>query len=634
MGLGEKKYIVPALVVMKCTEQKTTGKDNTCKNKCIECPLLEGTKEIYLNNSDAEHASIMANLIGKNKKSIEDCFRKLFQVPSRSKCKEIEIDEKVMQSVQTLILETDMEDMDEGAKAAQVKCMLLNDKSIDITSRYMFSGTVGFDDDTREALSISWHADKTADSLDTWKAEDNLDLLTRFIPENPGSTESIIKKIGGYCEYIGERVTRIRGRQDIIIATDLVYHSVIKFTFNGKELEKGWLEAGVIGDTSTGKSETIRNLNRFYKAGEFISSGETASRSGLLGGVKTVGGQQIIEWGKIPKNNGKLVVIDEADTLRQSSKDSKSIMSELTDLRRSGVATVTKTVSGKVPARTRIIWISNNPDGGDINPSAESIGVVEKVFGDKQDVARVDLAMVCLKSDVSPEDRHMDFKGEEEAHPLDEVYTSEACHARVMFAWTRKKENISFEPEALLAIKEYAEKLEEDYSLQIPLVADIKTKLARAAVSMACMLFSVDADNIENVIVSKAHVDVVKMWVVNQYRKMQYDIYSMRTKEKPEWTEIDRRKVDRFFSKEHVIVSFINLDRITDETLSDALNVPINDDVLHSCKSILKETHCIKEWKNRQKVKSEKFTKYLKEQLNAIRKDEGGFVSDRDKKSY
>ena len=109
------------------------------------------------------------------------------------------------------------------------------------------------------------------------------------------------------------------------------------------------------------------------------------------------------------------------------------------------------------------------------------------------------------------------------------VYTSDRCKLRVMWAWSRRPENIKFTQEATSAILSYAEKMGKKYSSRIPLVepADQRLKLARLAVSVAACMFSTDESG-EDVIIKPEHVEFVYEYLVSVYdsRALGYDRFS------------------------------------------------------------------------------------------------------------
>jgi hypothetical protein len=96
-----------------------------------------------------------------------------------------------------------------------------------------------------------------------------------------------------------ELYSHVVGRQNIAKAVLLGYFSPIHVRFNG-ELQRGWSIMTIVGDTTTGKSETVKKLSGLLKAGLVISA-ETASTVGLTGTATQVEREGwFIDWGFLP----------------------------------------------------------------------------------------------------------------------------------------------------------------------------------------------------------------------------------------------------------------------------------------------------------------------------------------------
>src|SRR5690606_25246764 len=77
--------------------------------------------------------------------------------------------------------------------------------------------------------------------------------------------QTVQEKFDEIHSDLAYNVTRIYGRNDIMTAVDLTYHSVLSFYFQGKREQRGWVETLIIGDTRTGESETVLSLLKHYK---------------------------------------------------------------------------------------------------------------------------------------------------------------------------------------------------------------------------------------------------------------------------------------------------------------------------------------------------------------------------------
>jgi hypothetical protein len=107
---------------------------------------------------------------------------------------------------------------------------------------------------------------------------------------------------------------------------------------------------------------------------------------------------------------------------------------------------------------------------------------------------------------------------------------------RVLWAWSRRPENIKFDSEATKAILEHATQMGRKYSSKVPVVeaADQRLKIARLAVACACCMFSTEDGN--DVIVKKEHVD----FVVNFMNKL----YAAKSFGYDKLSDIDRVQSD------------------------------------------------------------------------------------------
>jgi hypothetical protein len=272
-----------------------------------------------------------------------------------------------------------------------------------------------------------------------------------------------------------QNVTRIRNRHNVIEAFNFVYHSPLAFNFNKRLVFKGWSECLIAGDTRTGKTETIRNLIRHYKAGEFITSGENTSLAGLLGGVQqTHAGRWTLTWGKLCMNDRRAVTIDEMDNLVENK-----IIGSLSGVRSTGIAEIVKVQTQRTLARTRIVWLSN-PLHNKTSDYNWGVDIIKELFGKQQDISRLDFALLCSTEDVSDTLINKPFPENSSIY-----YTSEMCHNRTMFAWNLKKEDIIFEEGVEDFIFKLANDLGQKYSPDIPLAlgAEMRIKIARGAIS-------------------------------------------------------------------------------------------------------------------------------------------------------
>jgi hypothetical protein len=239
-------------------------------------------------------------------------------------------------------------------------------------------------------------------------------------------------------------------------------------------------------------------MKQIYRAGE-LSSGEHTSLAGLGGGLTQIGTTWTLQWGKVPLNDRRLLVVDEAGSLPPEQ------IAKLSSMRSSGVAEIVKIHTEKTNARTRMIWIAN--PRGDVSLSSFSQGVVavKELIGAPEDVARFDLFCTAVTTDV-PLAR---INAVREADTL-QVFDSGVCHQRVMWAWSRAATDVDYTQDAVERTLHFATVQGEKYRhcAEIPLVEpnEQRIKLARIATAAAAMFFSTD-DTGRPVIVKPEHVE-------------------------------------------------------------------------------------------------------------------------------
>jgi hypothetical protein len=277
-------------------------------------------------------------------------------------------------------------------------------------------------------------------------------------------------------------------------------------------LKKGWLEVLILGDTRTGKGFVTENLAVHYRAGEVVS-GENVSVAGLIGGVQHLGDKWTLVWGKLPLADRRLIVLDEASSLSYTD------ISKLSRIRSEGVAEITKIVSEKTTARTRLIWLANpRPKQNDITRTLADynygIESVPELVGATEDIARFDFVLNVGHNDV-PSDiinsSHM------EQGTL--KYTSELCHKLVMWVWSRKPEQVIFEKGVVEYTMQLSREIASQFTSKIPLIQieDVRFKIARIGAATAGRVFSTYDG--EMLVVKKEHVKYAYDYLVEIYSK-------------------------------------------------------------------------------------------------------------------
>jgi len=247
---------------------------------------------------------------------------------------------------------------------------------------------------------------------------------------------------------------------------------------------RGWLEFKIVGDTGTGKSELLNNLQDFIKLGARVNA-ESTSRTGLTYKMEQSGsgGAWYIVWGAWPLADKEMIWIDEDTGI------SKEEYGEMTLARSDGRLEVKRAVTAETPCRVRAILSGNVPKGRRIVDYGQGVESLKDIFNN-EDIRRFDFAIFMRAADVDPEVYNTELP------TFPSTITSEALKNNILFAWSRKPEDVLFTNEAIDEILRVSTALSKVYGKanDIPLVSpsDQRNKVARLAVALAALTHSVD----------------------------------------------------------------------------------------------------------------------------------------------
>jgi hypothetical protein len=602
IGKDEEPYIIPKKIEACCN----TGGNEKSK-VCAICNLY-GNKHItreLVYETDKEYLTKMLNA---SDKQVTGVLRELLKLPRSKYCPGSYTVEALSQ-----------QNVEEVSVIPEISREVINQEyvirscyyfgfNLKINQGYTLKGTTWSDPNNQTGVHLITQAKESKDSITKFILTDAIkENLKIFRPKND-SVEEIKKKLNDIYMDFTYNITRMYDRQDIIMAIDMVYHSVLHFKFCGQFVKKGWLECAVIGDTRCGKSETAEGMVRHYRAGEFITSGEHTSRAGLLGGAQqTKRGSWNVTWGKLVMNNRGVVILDEADELAK-----KGIIGELSGVRSSGVAELIYIQTQKAMAKTRIIWISN-PIWGRMSEHNYGITTLQEIFKTQQDIARVDIVI-----GVSGEDVPDEVINKRHSETWKHKYKTDYCNQSVLFAWSRSESNIKFQKKAEEKILELAIKFGKIFEQDIPVVvgAEFRIKLAAGATALATRLNSVDETG-ENVIVKEAHVIVYSDWLWKLYtgKVLGYKDFSDQRKREKQLKDIER--IDDAIVSDDMVSLFLDQNKFQVQDIRDILGLDKSegsDIVAYMRKNrMLKKHHTYL-------VKTPAFIYYLKKKKEQLKK--------------
>lgn len=487
-GKQEPPYIAPKKLVGRC--------DMAAGARCANCYFAanDGERVVDFDQDDPR----LLKVIGASDKRLKDLHVMLSEANCTSHV-EFEVPEEY--AVEELAITPSIEHRTEEAEIPIHRTVFnVGAYKTPVNQLARIVGQQRANPNNQRGIIHGWKTEPVASDIDTFEMTPQLRAkLKRFRPE---AGQSPLDKCLEITEDLAANVSRIFGRPLLHVGYDLVWHSVTSFMFEGKPITKGWLECMVLGDTRTGKSETAAALVKHYRSG-VMKPLEGASFAGLVGGNdKMQGDHFMVKWGLIPLNDRRLVVLDELSGL-YSNRESKGIIEQMSSIRSEGKAQISKIAAAETSARTRMIWISNPLNSMSLAESSGGcIPALQDLVRNPEDIARFDFVMAAAQNDV-PSAIINSTKHKKVRHR----YTTTLSHALVMWAWSRRTDQIKF----MEGVEEYiyaaAEDLGSRYVSDPPLIqiANARVKVARIAVALAARTFSSDRSG-ERILVRKSHV--------------------------------------------------------------------------------------------------------------------------------
>lgn len=337
-------------------------------------------------------------------------------------------------------------------------------------------------------------------------SKDDLSNFKLTTPEDLGwfyprelSVAGLEEKFNEIYDDLAFNVTQIYGRHGMHFVTDLAYHSVLNFRFDGKTT-KGCVETLIVGDSGQGKSEVVQRLQDHYGVGTRFDC-KNATVAGILGGMVQMGERWFAQWGIIPTNDQMLVFMEEMKGMPQE------VLDKLTDMRSYQVAEITKIGrQWRHQARVRLIGTSNPRSNLSIAQYSYGIGALLELVGAPEDLRRFDIAMIAAKGEVA--EKVIQTK-QADRQFVEHKYNSDLCRNLVLWAWTRGEDDTKFVHDSTQTVFDMTSDLCKEFTDAIPLVdhGTMRLKLARMSIAVAARTFSHREDNYDTLEVYPCHVE-------------------------------------------------------------------------------------------------------------------------------
>lgn len=478
VGKRSSPYIVPQQVEYTCF-----GSSPCVKNGCT---LHHMPNSSYIKTMTVKDRELV-QMSGVGDDNIKGILRE--SVNFLRKCKGYTYDILETTNVEELLVipMADIENDEEEQEGRYVlrRIYSIGESDLEENKYYEITGYVVPHPKNQESTLMIKEAKPLQDVVERFDYTDEVkEQLTVFQPTDY-SPEAIEEKLAAISNDLTYNVTKIVERDDTLLGALLTYHSVLRFKVPwANDPIRGWLELKVVGDTGTGKSELLENLQKFAGLGNRVNA-ESTSRTGLTYKMEQsgTGGAWYIVWGAWPLADKELIWIDEDTGI------TKDEYGEMTLARSDGRLEVKRAVTAETPCRVRAILSGNVPKGRRIADYSQGVESLKDIFNN-EDIRRFDFALFMRAADVDP----AVYNNKLPTFPS--MIESEALKNNILFAWSRKPEDVLFTDEAIEEILSVSTSMSKIYGKanDIPLVSpsDQRNKVARLSVALAALTHSID----------------------------------------------------------------------------------------------------------------------------------------------
>lgn len=497
-AIHPEAYFIPKDIKPQC------NRDQDC---CMVCPVYHSPAgKIFTISSESKS---IISMVDSHDKVIRDEVREAVGIPT---CQTVKLEILARYKVHEMRVQRALNLTQQDSDRTSIPAIVVGQEP-ELNETYEIVGRSVPHPKSQKCIAIVSETKAIADALTNFTLSEPEELL-RFRPKQ-WTTEAISETLAGIYNEISLNVTRIYERQNLHVAIDLAYHSVlsIKTDTTSQKGRKGWVEVLIVGDSSQGKSETAKGFMDFYGLGDKVDC-KNATQAGIIGGLeKEGGGKFYVQWGAIPQNDRRLLFLEE---LKGMPGD---VFAKFTETRSSGVADLPKILRRKAQARTRLVALSNPPKG---SMSTYSFGVnaIVDLIRNPEDIRRFDISLILNKEDINPEIIN------QQRESITPTFTSEQARKLILWCWTRTPEQVFFEPETLAAALSEARSLCTQFSENIPIIdrGDTRNKLLRLAAALAGRTFSA-SENSQTIFVRPCHVMWVSEFLREQYSSVNHGYY-------------------------------------------------------------------------------------------------------------
>jgi len=442
-----------------------------------------------------------------------------------SRCASVNIIDTMQEKIMHVGLARDVTELnakssnsDSGSNDIEVEAYICGEMDLFANRSYKIHAVQTTAWNGQHAVLFAHSAEPIITSIDAFTMDQEAhNILTLFQQKNG---ETVAQCLERKYEVLAN-AAGVSGRRELFLINDLVFFSPAEL--NNKKIlpqvSRGWVEALIAGDPRTCKSLISKFLQKHYKIGDMVAGSSALTRTGLVGGVVSGKNKNRIKWGKIPMNDRGIVIIDEL------SKMSAEDLDDMTPCRSEGIASIDKIQSGRALARTRKIMLSNARvyKSEDNVSSTYGINLFMNICMKNEVFARFDIAFIVKKDDIDM----ADFKPSYNQISTD--YNEFQCQRLIMWAYSRTSDDVVWEDGAEDLVNASQALLLEKYHSQTQLInQETRAKLVRMAISLATMLYSIQPDDWNKILVKKEHIEYIVNFLDTLYShpNMRLDEYS------------------------------------------------------------------------------------------------------------
>lgn len=588
-GKSVTPYYVPYVVTIKCVSGDKC-QDGDCRFADELELTVKATDETILLFIDSPTQAIYSKL--------RTCFR--------IGCKVFTYKIKEVQNVERIFISHPVGEDKSLWTGARTSYFIGH--AIEVNIPYILRGYSTADPVTQVTTHVFTSATKVESDIESFAITGKLHKeLQVFRIDHKNNSQKILDYLLDLYETYAHNVTKIYERFELHLAVDMVFHSVLSFKFDNEYIHKGWVDAIVIGDTRCGKGYVAEHLTKFYGVGEVVGA-ENCSYAGLVAGLQQYNKHWVVTWGKIPMNDGRLVVIDEASEIKPEE------WARFSRIRSEGVAEIVKVQAQITNARTRVLYLANPPYKS-ISNYSYGIQALLDLVKTPEDIARFDYACIVAHEEVNVEDINK-TRGS-----VKNFYSKEDERNLIMWMWGKGVDDIIFTDEAIDRIYSTAVEFSRRYDYSIPLVQgeNVRVKLAKLAICFAGRIYSSN-NNGEKIIVDGVHVQAAKTFfnILYQTPANGYFLYSKIRRA----TLVDNYEdkiedftsyIKAYKSGRDICMCLLINNNITTQDLMEHVN--IRQDAAVEVISLLLRCSCIVK-KYQHYVKTPQFTAWLKEYIS------------------